>query len=94
MTHTDGLAQVPAMGTKSVGQRYTNLLYRATRTTFRFWERLGVHVTPVHFYQPIPDTRTLGDQLWERKRSAPGIDFRDEAQVELLARSSPTTAKS
>ena len=27
--------------------------------TFSFWEKLGIHVTPVHFYQPIPDTRQL-----------------------------------
>ena len=26
---------------------------------FLAWERLGFHVTPVHFYQPIPDTQSL-----------------------------------
>src|SRR5438128_592029 len=30
---------------------------------FRYWEAHGFHVTPVHFYQPIPDTRTLGAEL-------------------------------
>src|SRR5438552_7226724 len=26
---------------------------------FSTWERYGFHVTPVHFYQPIPDTQSL-----------------------------------
>ncbi len=26
----------------------------------------GVHVTPVHFYEPIPDTQSLPRDLWER----------------------------
>jgi hypothetical protein len=26
---------------------------------FPLWEQHGFHVTPVHFYQPIPDTRSL-----------------------------------
>ncbi|MBX3352672.1 MAG: class I SAM-dependent methyltransferase [Phycisphaeraceae bacterium] len=40
---------------------------------FRFWERLGLHVTPVHFYQPIPDTRELGDDLWGQGRRTEGL---------------------
>ena len=30
---------------------------------FRRWERRGFHVTPVHFYKPIPDTQSLPDTL-------------------------------
>ncbi len=26
---------------------------------FEIWQEHGFHVTPVHFYQPIPDTREL-----------------------------------
>lgn len=40
---------------------------------FRFWERLGLHVTPVHFYQPIPDTRELGEDLWVQRRRPAGV---------------------
>ncbi len=29
------------------------------REIFQAWERHGFHVTPVHFYQPIPDTQSL-----------------------------------
>lgn len=51
---------------------------------FRFCQRLGLHVTPVDFSQPIPDTRTLGDELWARRSELPGVDMRDAAQLELL----------
>ena len=29
------------------------------REIFPVWERHGFHLTPVHFYQPIPDTQSL-----------------------------------
>jgi hypothetical protein len=51
---------------------------------FTFWERQGLHVTPVHFYQPIPDTRMLDPSLWERRSELPGIEMQEEAQVELV----------
>ena len=34
---------------------------------FRRFERHGVHVTPVHFYSPIPDTAHLGDDIWQQR---------------------------
>jgi hypothetical protein len=27
--------------------------------SFELWQRFGLHVTPVDYYQPIPDTREL-----------------------------------
>jgi hypothetical protein len=51
---------------------------------FSFWERQGLHLTPVHYSQPIPDTRTLDPALWERPSELPGIDLREERQVELV----------
>ena len=52
---------------------------------FRFWERLGVHVTPVHFYQPIPDTRTLTDEHFLRRSEMPGVRMDTDAMSRLLA---------
>ncbi len=43
---------------------------------FRRWERRGFHVTPVKFYQPIPDTRSLPETLWARPE--PACRRRDE----------------
>lgn len=56
---------------------------------FPFFERHGIHVTPVHFYQPIPDTRTLPDELWNVPGNLPGIDFNEAVQLELLNRAFP-----
>ena len=51
---------------------------------FDLWQERGFHVTPVHFYQPVPDTRTLPDALWTERRETPGVDFREADQVELV----------
>ena len=38
----------------------------------------------MHFYQPIPDTRTLRDSLWNRPSKLVGIDMNDALQLQLL----------
>jgi len=45
-----------------------------------------VHVTPVHFYYPVPDTRELSARLWTAPSAVPGVDFNERAQLELLSR--------
>ena len=52
--------------------------------SFPVWERHGFHVTPVHFYQPIPDTRSLPETLWERPSDLVGIDMNEAMQLDLL----------
>jgi Methyltransferase domain len=51
---------------------------------FHAWEREGFHVTPVHFYQPIPDTQSLPETLWDRQSELVGIDMNDSVQLDLL----------
>ena len=51
---------------------------------FSLWERMGFHITPNHFYQPIPDTRTLKDGLWLRQSELVGIDMNEQKQIQLL----------
>ncbi len=51
---------------------------------FLDWERHGFHVTPVHFYQPIPDTRSLPETLWSQPSELVGIDMNDSMQLDLL----------
>ena len=51
---------------------------------FQLWERHGFHVTPVHFYQPIPNTQTLPETLWNRPSKLVGIDMNDAVQLDLL----------
>ncbi|MGH8094576.1 MAG: class I SAM-dependent methyltransferase [Chthoniobacterales bacterium] len=51
---------------------------------FQLWEENGFHVTPVHFYEPIPDSRALGKELWERKQDLLGVEMNEAMQVHLL----------
>ncbi|MFL6500386.1 MAG: class I SAM-dependent methyltransferase [Candidatus Udaeobacter sp.] len=54
------------------------------REIFSLWERSGFHVTPVHFYQPIPNIQTLPETLWDRPSKLVGIDMNDGVQLDLL----------
>ena len=56
---------------------------------FRACEALGIHVTPVHFYQPLPDTRTLPESLWQDERATPGIEWNEAVQLQLLREEFP-----
>src|SRR4030095_2825894 len=51
---------------------------------FHAWEREGFHVTPVHFYQPIPDTQSLPETLWGQRSELGGSDMNDSVQLDLL----------
>lgn len=51
---------------------------------FTLYERRGWHITPVHFYQPIPDTRELPDNLWSSYSLMSGVDMNERLQMELL----------
>src|SRR5262249_35970963 len=60
------------------------LTSRQFRELFQNWERHGFHVTPVHFNQPIPDTRSLSETLWSQPSELAGIQMNEPAQLELL----------
>lgn len=51
---------------------------------FGMFERKGVHILPVDFYQPVPNTRELSEKLWEKPSSLVGLNTKLEHQVELL----------
>jgi len=51
---------------------------------FPVWEGHGFHVTPVHFYQPIPDTQSLPETLWNRPSELVAVDMNDSVQLDLL----------
>jgi hypothetical protein len=55
----------------------------ADPANFEWWERQGYHVTPVHFYQPVPDTRALA-KAPPRPSSSAGIKLAADAQWEFL----------
>jgi predicted O-methyltransferase YrrM len=51
---------------------------------FNLWQSKGYHITPVHFYEPIPDTRTLRDTIWSRTSEMVGVEMNEAAQLALL----------
>ena len=54
------------------------------RELFLTWEKHGFHVTPVHFYEAIPDTQSLPETLWTQPSELVGIDMNDSMQLDLL----------
>lgn len=56
-----------------------------SKKTFLLCQKMGFHVTPNHYSQPIPDTRRLKDDLWFKHSELVGIDLNEEKQRELLS---------
>ena len=48
-------------------------------------DRWGYHIRPIHYYEPLPDFRSITAEQIERERHFPAIDFRGEAQLTVLA---------
>lgn len=59
---------------------------------WRYVESKGYHLTPAHFYQPIPDSREL-DETYRPRSDAIGIDWQEQAQLELLRERFPKYAR-
>lgn len=72
---------------------YNAILWRSIKQSFPYWQKLGFHITPNHYYQPIPDTRTLKDDLWLKPSELVGIDMKEEGQINLLSQFSSTFKK-
>ena len=71
------------MSVKSaIGQRVRMLLLN----NYERLERHGIHVSPVHFYHPIPDSVELKDEIWQRRTQLVGIDLNEDAQIAMVKR--------
>jgi hypothetical protein len=46
-------------------------------------------VTPTHFYQPIPDTQSLPETLWDQRSELVGIEMNNSVQFDLLQKQFP-----
>jgi len=51
------------------------------RKSFRFWEILGIHVTPNHYFYPIPSTRDLDDTLFATQSECMGLNWNNDVQA-------------
>jgi hypothetical protein len=54
------------------------------RYAFAYAEQKGIHILPVHYYSPIPDTRQLPKQLWAHLRVPLGFDLRVDPALAWL----------
>jgi len=55
------------------------------RLSFPLCQALGFYIVPRHFYHPIPDTRVLPRDLWERQSELVGVVINEATQLELLS---------
>jgi predicted O-methyltransferase YrrM len=47
-------------------------------------DRWGYHIRPIHYYEPLPDFRSITSEQISQRRAYPGIDLRWEQQLALV----------
>ena len=52
---------------------------------FLLCQKRGLHITPNHYYQPVPDTSKLREGLWARRSDLPGLNMNEARQLEILS---------
>lgn len=52
-------------------------------------DRWGYHIRSIHYYEPLPDFRSITQEQTQRKRAFSAIDFRRDAQLHLLRELEP-----
>src|ERR1700688_2973452 len=69
----------------SAARRVKNnpLFFPTIVRAFRALQRLGINVTPNHFYWPVPDVEDLAKREWPIYAAPPGCNFRLRNRVAL-----------
>jgi predicted O-methyltransferase YrrM len=65
----------------SITNRIEKIIFKKL---FPLWQYLGFHITKNHYYEPIPDTRSLKEELWQYRSELAGIKINEERQLDLL----------
>ena len=56
-------------------------------------DSLGYHVRPIHYYEPLPDFRSITPDETARRRQSPAVDFDVAGQLRLAARLASTCGR-
>ncbi len=67
---------------KKLSDKYQGYVWRF----FPLFEKIGLHVLPVHYYSPIPDTRILRSQMgmFEEPFAMHGVKLNEDVQKKTL----------
>jgi len=69
---------------KKIIKIYNLFLRWLIKKFFLIGQRMGIHITYNHFYEPVPDTRTLPNELWVKHTDMVGVRFDKDQQINLL----------
>jgi hypothetical protein len=69
---------------KTVPTRAAHHLLFLAQSRPELSDRWGYHIRPIHYYEPLPDFRSITADQIKRKRAFPAIDFRWEGQLALV----------
>lgn len=70
---------------RKINKAYNLVLRSFIKKSFPIWQWLGFFIIQNHLYQPIPDTRTLKDELWLKQSELAGINIDKGAMSNLLS---------
>jgi hypothetical protein len=70
---------------KTVPARAAHHLLFLAQSRPEISDRWGYHIRPIHYYEPLPDFRSITTEQITRRRSNPAIDFRSADQLALIA---------
>jgi len=56
-------------------------------------DRWGYHIRPIHYYEPLPDFRSITAEQITRRRAYAAIDFNWETQLNLITQLAPYRAE-
>lgn len=86
----NGLSPHPSPSTRKYSTRLlqrlreSELVLRTMVGVFRALQRMGITVTPNHFYWPVPDLGDLETRQWGSDVAPVGLELNLERQVELV----------
>ena len=69
---------------KTVPRRAAHHLLFLAQSRPEISDRWGYHIRPIHYYEPLPDFRSITTEQITRRRSYAGIDFAWKDQLALI----------